>query len=155
MLRYTVQIEVERPLAEVVESFANRANMPFWQEGLLADEPLEGEPGQEGSRARLTFQMGKRQMVMVETIEVRDLPERFHAFYETKGVRNRVAMRFEAAGETRTRLVSDQEFVFDGLMMRLMGLLFGSMFRKQSMKYMTDFKAFAEHGTDVRQRNAR
>ncbi|MEY2981185.1 MAG: hypothetical protein RL562_1412 [Planctomycetota bacterium] len=151
-MQYTVEIEVARPLAEVVESFASRSNMPYWQEGLLSDEPLEGEPGQEGSKARLTFRMGKRTMVMVETIEVRDLPERFHAFYETKGVRNRVAMRFEAAGENRTRLISDNEFVFTAWMMRVMGAVFGSMFRKQSMKYLTDFKAFAEHGTDVRQR---
>jgi hypothetical protein len=58
----------------------------------------------------------------------------------------------EPVGDQRTRLISDQEFVFEGLMMRL---LFGSMFRKQSMKYTSDFKAFAEHGTDVRQRNTR
>lgn len=154
-MRYTVQIEVDHPLAQVVELFASRANMPYWQEGLLADEPLEGEPGHAGSKARLTFRMGKREMVMVETIEVRNLPERFHAIYETKGVWNRVAMRFEPVGEKRTRLVSDQEFVFDGVMMRVMGMLFGSMFRKQSLKYLTDFKAFAEDGTDIRQRSAR
>ena len=86
-----------------------------------------------------------------KTIEVRDLPRQFTAFYETKGVRNRVAMRFEEVSDSTTRLVSDQEFVFEGLMMRIMGALFGSMFRKQSMKYLTDFKAFAEHGRDVRQ----
>lgn len=150
-MRYTVQIEVEKPLDEVVRLFVDRANMPYWQEGLLADEPLEGEPGHAGSRARLRFKMGKREIEMVETIEVRDLPQKFTAFYDTKGVRNRVAMRFEKVSDSTTRLVSDQEFVFEGLMMRIMGALFGSMFRKQSMKYMTDFRAFAEHGRDVRQ----
>ena len=150
-MRYTVQIEVEQPLDDVVRLFVDRANMPYWQEGLLADEPIEGEPGQAGSRSRLRFKMGKREIEMVETIEVRDLPRQFTAFYETKGVRNRVAMRFEEVSDSTTRLVSDQEFVFEGLMMRIMGALFGSMFRKQSMKYMTDFKAFAEHGRDVRQ----
>ena len=150
-MRYTVQIEVEQPLDDVVRLFVDRANMPYWQEGLLADEPIEGEPGQAGSRSRLRFKMGKREIEMVETIEVRDLPRQVTAFYETEGVRNRVAMRFEEVSDSTTRLVSDQEFVFEGLMMRIMGALFGSMFRKQSMKYLTDFKAFAEHGRDVRQ----
>jgi hypothetical protein len=34
--------------------------------------------------------------------------------------------------------------------MRLVGLLMPGAFRKQSLQHMRDFKAFAEHGTDVR-----
>jgi hypothetical protein len=35
--------------------------------------------------------------------------------------------------------------------MRLVGLLMPGAFRKQSQQYMQDFKAFAEHGKDVRE----
>ena len=38
----------------------------------------------------------------------------------------------------------------DGGFMRVVGLLFGRSFRKQSQAFMEDFKAFAEKGTDVR-----
>jgi hypothetical protein len=34
--------------------------------------------------------------------------------------------------------------------MKLVGLVFSSSFRKQTRKYLEDFKAFAERGVDVR-----
>jgi hypothetical protein len=47
--------------------------------------------------------------------------------------------------------VGESEFQFDGLVMRLIALLMPSVLRKQSKQHMEDFKAFAEHGTDVRE----
>ena len=49
----------------------------------------------------------------------------------------------------RTRWVSRNVFELTGFM-RVVGLLFGRSFRKQSQAFMEDFKAFAEKGTDVR-----
>ena len=40
------------------------------------------------------------------------------------------------------------------MMMRLVGLLMPGTFRKQSLQHMQDFKAFAEHGKDVREGNS-
>jgi cytochrome c-type biogenesis protein CcmE len=37
------------------------------------------------------------------------------------------------------------------LLVRLVGLVMPGSFRKQSQQHMEDFKAFAEHGTDVLQ----
>jgi hypothetical protein len=36
-------------------------------------------------------------------------------------------------------------------MMKAMGFLMPNAFKKQSMKYLTDFKNFAENGTSVAQ----
>lgn len=49
----------------------------------------------------------------------------------------------------RTRWVSRNVFELTGFM-RVVGLLFGRSFRKQSQAFMEEFKAFAEKGTDVR-----
>ncbi len=46
--------------------------------------------------------------------------------------------------------VSESEYRFSGLLMRLAGLLMPGSFRKQSLQIMQDFKAFAEQGKDVR-----
>lgn len=35
--------------------------------------------------------------------------------------------------------------------LRVVGLLMPGAFRKQSLQHMRDFKAFAEHGRDVRE----
>ncbi len=52
----------------------------------------------------------------------------------------------------RTQWLSENEFRFTGLMRWVAPLMRGS-FIKQSRQYMEDFKAFAEHGTDVREAN--
>ncbi len=46
----------------------NHENMKHWQRGLIGYELLEGTPGQPGAKMKLEYQMGKRHMVMTETI---------------------------------------------------------------------------------------
>jgi len=45
--------------------------------------------------------------------------------------------------------VSESEFEFAGFGMKLIGFLMPGAFKKQSLKYLTDFKDFAENGTSV------
>ncbi len=59
--------------------------------------------------------------------------------------------RLTGAGPETTLWVSENEYRFSGLLMRLVGLLMPGAFRKQSLQHMQDFKAFAEHGKDVRE----
>nr|BFE81301.1 hypothetical protein GCM10020093_039020 [Planobispora longispora] len=47
--------------------------------------------------------------------------------------------------------MSENEYRFGGLLMRLVGLLMPGAFRKQSLQHMQDFKRFAEQGKDVRE----
>ena len=123
-------------------------NMKHWQQGLIGYEQLSASPGQEGSRMSLSYEMGKRKMDLVETIIKKDLPEEIHMTYETKGVHNIQKNYFKEEGE-KTRWVSESEFQFSGFGMKLMGFLMPGAFKKQSLKYMQDFKAFAENGTSV------
>ena len=97
----------------------------------------------------MRFKMGKRDIELIETITLRELPERFDGTYETKGVFNIVRNTFTEIDPNRTRWVSENEFQFSGFM-KLMGVLMKGAFPKQSLKYMQDFKDFAENGTDVR-----
>ena len=62
--------------------------------------------------------------------------------------RARVTDRSRSGYDT---LVSENEYRFSGLLMRLVGLLMPGAFRKQSLQHMQDFKAFAEQGKDVRE----
>jgi len=146
---YTQHIDLDLPRDRVVALFDDPDNLPKWQRGLQSFEHLSGEPGQPGAKSRLVFQMGRRRVEMVETITRRDLPEAFDGTYDAKGVHNIVENEFTELGPDRTRWTSHNVFEMRGPM-KLVGLLFGGSFRKQSMKYMEDFKAFAERGVDVR-----
>ncbi|MEM9647262.1 MAG: SRPBCC family protein [Bacteroidota bacterium] len=147
-MKYTCEIIVNLPRVEFIKKLDNPENMRHWQRGLLAYEHLSGKPGEEGGQMNLKYKMGKRDLEMVETIIKRDLPHSLHTTYDTKGVHNIQKNHFKEE-DGKTKWVSESEFQFSGFGMKLMGLLMPGAFKKQSMKYLQDFKAFAEDGTSV------
>ena len=147
-MRYTNEIEIALPRERVVELFDDVDNLYKWQRGLKSFKHVSGEPGQPGARSEMIFQMGKRTVEMIETIVARDLPDRFSATFDAKGVRNLVENTFEDLDGERTRWVSHNEFQFKGFM-KVMAFLMKGAFPKQSLKFMQDFKAFAEEGKNV------
>mgnify|MGYP001186775128 FL=1 len=147
-MKYTTEIVVDVPRAEFIKKMDDPDNMKHWQKGLIGYEQLSTNVGQEGSRMSLSYEMGKRKMDMVETIIKRNLPEEMHMTYDTKGVHN-IQKNYFKEENGATRWISESEFQFSGFGMKLMGLLMPGAFKKQSLKYMEDFKAFAENGTSV------
>lgn len=142
-MKYSNEIIIELARDKVVALFDDPKNMVKWQEGFQEMTHLTGEPGEVGSTSRLKYQMGKRNVEMIETITARELPNEFSATYEAKNVWNEVRNYFEDMGDGRTKWRSDCEFRFKGFM-KVMGFLMPRAFKKQSMKYLEAFKAFAE-----------
>lgn len=142
-MKYTETITINKPRDAVIALFDDPDNLGKWQEGFVSMEHLDGTPGEPGARSRLLYRTGKREIEMVETLEQRDLPERFTAIYEARNVWNRHQNRFEEAGNA-TRWTVTSEFVCTGLFMRALTLLMPGAFRKQTRKSMSDFKDFAE-----------
>ncbi|GLU45606.1 hypothetical protein Musp01_32300 [Muricauda sp. NBRC 101325] len=126
----------------------NTENFKHWQRGLISYEMLSKNPGKEGAQLKLVYKMGNREITMVETIFKSNLPHEMHSSYDTKGVQN-IQKNFFKDEDGKTRWVSESEFQFSGLGMKLMGFLMPGAFKKQSLKYMEDFKAFAEDGISV------
>lgn len=142
-MKYTVEIEINLPIAKVIELFDNPDNLKKWQPGLLKFEPISGTPGQPGAKSRLLFKMGRGEMEMIETVTVRNLPDEFSGTYEVKNVFNIVKNRFTAVSENKTKYISESEFQFKGFM-KLIGFFMPGAFKKQSQKYLQLFKEFAE-----------
>ena len=148
-MKYTTEIQVALPRTEFIEKFDSAENMKHWQKGLKSFKFLDGEPGHEGSQMELVFQMGKRELVMVETILKSNFPYEFHATYDAKGAHNIQKNFFKEIDENNTLWVSESEFQFSGFFMKLMGFLMPGAFKKQTLAYLKSFKAFAEEGTSV------
>jgi hypothetical protein len=113
-------------------------------DGLQSFTPLSGTPGQPGATSEVVFGTGKRQMKMVETIVTRNLPDEFTGTYETATVWNRNANYFTETGPETTHWRQEVEFKASSLFMRLLMMLMPGTFRKQTLKFMQSFKAFAE-----------
>ena len=142
-MKYTTEIEINQPIDKVIALFDNPDNMSKWMQGLQSFEHLSGKQGEVGAKSRLKFKMGKREIEMIETITVRNLPQEFSGTYEAKGVFNIVKNSFIKLSDSKTKYITENEFQFTGFM-KVLGFLMPSAFKKQSYKYLLDFKNFAE-----------
>ena len=88
--------------------------------------------------------MGNREINMIETVTRRELPDRFTATYEAKGVWNEAYNYFSESDENQTTWKMETEFRCSGLMWVMTNLMPG-MFKKQTQATMEAFKAFAEN----------
>ncbi|NKY55053.1 SRPBCC family protein [Nocardia flavorosea] len=160
-MKYTDSIEIALPRQKVVQLLANPAHLPKWLRGVVSHEPLTGEHGQLGTTSRIVMQSGGRTMECTETItrrepaDLREVPDTavVHSDREIagEGMWSAVRDRLTETGPETTLWECENEYRFDGFLMKLMGLLMPGAFRKQSRQHMQDFKAFAEQGKDVRE----
>ena len=160
-MKYTLWIEIALPLERVAQLLADPANIPKWLRGVVLHEPLNGLHGQVGTRSRVVMETGQQKFEGTETItrrepaDLRGIPKGSVVHFEREivgeGMWSAVHERLTEAGANTTLWVSENEYRFSGLLMRLVGLLMPGTFRKQSLQHMQDFKAFAEQGQDVRE----
>ena len=153
-MKYRTSVELDLPRERVIALFDNPDNYPKWQDSLVNMERLEGEPGQVGTTTRLEHKMGKREVTMIETVTLRELPDRFTATYEAKGVWNEADNHFDSLDGGRTRWTIESTFRCKGIMWLLTTFAPG-MFKKQTQSVMEAFKAFCEGpSTDADQQEA-
>lgn len=142
-MKYTQEIEINLPREKVIKLFDNPENMKEWQPELISLEHMSGDPGKEGAKSRLKYNMRNKEIEMIETITKRNLPEEFEGTYEANGVLNIVNNKFTQLSESKTKWISTNEFKLKGFM-KLMGIFMPGAFKKQSYQYMELFKKFAE-----------
>ena len=143
-MKYTLAVEIKKPIQEVIEKFDNSDNMFKWMPGLIAFEHLSGTSSEVGAKSKLVFENGKRKVELIETITHKNLPHEFFGTYETKGVFNKIEVRFKEIDASTTLYESTQEFNFTGFMKLMSFIMPSSLFKKESMKYIDGFKKFAE-----------
>lgn len=147
-MKYTCAVEINLSRDEMLAKLDNADNMYKWQQGLIAHEFTHGEPGEVGSKMKLQYKMGKREMEMTETILGKNWPETWDMSYDAKGVHNICNNRFLDLGPNKSKWEMDSEFQLKGFM-KVMGWLMPGMFKKQTNKMLKAFKDFAENGTSV------
>ena len=160
-MKYTVSIEIALPRERAVQLLADSAHLPKWLRGLVLHEPLNGMHGQVGTESRVVLQMGQQQMECTETITrrepadlhriPRDSVVHFDREIVAAGMWSAARDRLTEAGPETTLWVSENEYRFSNVLMRLVAPFMRGAFRKQSHQHMQDFKAYVEQGTDVRE----
>ena len=148
-MKYELEVEISAPRILVVDLYMDQSRMKEWQPSLLDCKALRGNPGEVGAKRELTHKMGKRSIVMTETVRESNLPEKISYVYEAKGVWNPVDNHFQEISPRKTRWRFKTEFQCKGIM-RIMSFFMPGAFRKESRKHMQAFKGFVEKEAEKR-----
>lgn len=143
-MKFSCSIEINLARNRVIELFDNPDNMKKWQDGLVSFEHLEGEPGQVGAKSKLVYQNGKKTFDLYEHITVRNLPDEFSGYYDHVAMRNSMINRFVELDANRTCWTCDLSYEFKTPAWRFFSLFMKGMFKKQTQKFLDNFKKFAE-----------
>ena len=82
-------------------------------------------------------------MKISETILEQKFPKQIKFAYQSSMGYNEVEMQFEKLTDSSVKQINNSYFELKGFM-KIMGFFMKGMFKKQSLKYMTAFKAYVE-----------
>ena len=143
-MKFKLELPIHKPRADVWKAFDNTENIKKWQPTLIKFEPVSGTPGQPGAISKLTYEEGGREFTLVEKITHRDEPSSFDGIYENNFIDNIVRNKFIERGQHQTLWVTETEFRFKTLIMKIMGPMMKKNFIARTQKDMERFKEMAE-----------
>ena len=144
-MKFTCSVQINKPINEVVDLFDDTENLKYWQDGFLSTELISGKQGTVGARSKIRIRAGKSIIVLNETILVKNLPAEMTALYEHQQMDNTICNRFTSTENNGTLWTAEINYTrLKGLFPRVMAALFPGMFKKQTQKWLDNFKLFAE-----------
>ncbi|MCP4132753.1 MAG: SRPBCC family protein [bacterium] len=144
-MKFTCVVEIDLPVETVIELYDSPENLKKWQDGFVSIEHLSGSPGEPGAKSKLIYTIGKRTIELIETIIKKDLPREFSALYEAETMVNTMKNQFTSPDPNRTIFDMEIEYTkFNGVIPKMMSFFMPGIFKKQTQKWLNQFKTFAE-----------
>ncbi len=143
-MKISHELIINRKRDEVWRIFDNPANMKIWQPTLKKFEHQSGRQGYVGAVSRLVYEENGREIIMTETITYRSEPDGFSGEYATKQATNKVSNQFIKLEGNKTRWVMACEFIFNGVLFKLISPFIKGTIRKRIVNDMNRFKQLAE-----------
>ena len=144
-MKFTCEVLINKPLQEVAALMDNIENLKHWQDGYISHKHISGEPGKVGSITKLVYKQGKREFDLIETILVNNRPHEFTGQYVHTHMENNMENLFTAVDENTTKWVANIDYYkLNGIMIKVMVFIMPGMFKKQTQKWLNQFKTFAE-----------
>ncbi len=115
------EIIINKPLQAVWNYSNNPDNLSKWLNNFLRYEQISGDvkAPKVGDQSKHTYQQGKGEFIMEETITAYDPPNHIKLFMTSGYFDIEVVNNFEAVDSNSTRLYASADFVRVGLMMKI------------------------------------
>lgn len=143
-MKFTSQIEIDRPIGELVDLFQDPDVTLKWLEGLRSVQHVSGEFRQPGAVSKVVFDSPAGRMLITETVISNELPEEYIIRYDGQGYVSYSNYCFEEVAPACTRLTMIQHIELKGALKLASGLLKGTV-TKQLDKSVESFKRYAEN----------
>lgn len=143
-MKYTLELPINKPRADVWEAFDNPQNIKQWQRSLTSYQTLSGKQGQIGALSKLMYEEHGRQFELTEKVIYREEPNKFDSTFENDFAENTIKNTFIEESKERTLWVVETEYKFKTLVMRILGPLMKKNYVARTQKDMGRFKEMVE-----------
>ena len=144
-MKYTVRITIDRPIDKVWSYLDDPRRQPQWQRDLTHYQPLSGEPGRAGAKAKLIFQEGGKKLILTEEIKERRPEEKIKVLLTHDQVRTRRELLLVDQGG-RTELIVTTDTQFTSLPYQLIAPFMKGSFARQMRTDLERLKERLEEG---------
>lgn len=145
---YENSITINKPVEQVWNVFTDPETMDQWLVGMQSIETLEGEPMEEGSRYRLTFDMEGEQVDIIEEVTKVSKNELFAFTLESDPLTSEVEIQFIPVDSTVTRIQASTLSEGNGMLWKPIITLSGSVMQQQSQLSYDKLKQLVESRPD-------
>ena len=144
-MKFTCAVEINLPREKVVALWNNPDNLKHWQDGFERFEHLSGTKNTAGSKGIMHYNFKGQPMELKETIIEFNLPDVMEGEYVHIHMTNRMRNIFTEVAANKTRWSAEIDYIkFNSFKMKVFAFFGKGMFRKQTQKWLNQFKVFAE-----------
>ena len=141
--RYTAEVTINKPIAEVFSNFAKIDSVKNWIPEIQSVETVHKNPGITGNVYSLVVLNQGEEITMTEKIMAYIPNEKITLFYDAENMLKKDDYLFsEKNGVTTIRLNASCQS--DSYIMACIFPYFKSTFREQDQSYLNNFKTFLE-----------
>ena len=140
----TSKIIINKPVKEVWDFFNNPDNMHLWLTDFKRFEPISGELGKVGAKAKHIYENRGKDFEMTEEITKRDEYKNFSGILRHKSMESTIETNFEDLNHSRTSLTCLVNVEFKSLFLKIFGGLMRNSFQKRQDKDFKTLKSVIE-----------
>ena len=144
MSKFSVSLEVDKPIQHCWDILMDESRMAEWAIGFQSIETIEGEPMTVGSKHRMVFEERGKELVFIETVKVIDPPREFTFDLDHEVMNSTVSMTCESVGAERTLLSSHTDGHPTKLLLKIMMPYKVPQMKKRQFQQLENLKAIME-----------
>lgn len=143
-MKFKTELLINKPRLEVWKFFSNRENIKLWQPTLTRIEPIGGIQGQPGAESNWIYEENGREFSLTEKVLHCEEPSRYESLFENAFASNTVNHLFVEQSSNGTLWITETEYGFKTVLMKLLGPFFKKNYAIRSQREMKRFKEVIE-----------